>query len=108
MDFDAFIREVEAKSDAIWMEELQDVRRLRLGVVRSGAGTNGQLFNALLFAQSEVRGLTINVTLASGERVGVGRHLVLLANTGVPLCFARIYRRMRCCLAGTSSLRCCS
>ena len=56
--FDAFIREVEAKADAIWMEEPQDVMRLRLGVV------NGQLFNALLFAQSEVRGLTINACQA--------------------------------------------
>jgi hypothetical protein len=64
VDFDAFIGEVGAKTDAIWMEEPQDVKRLRLGVARSGAGTNGQLFNTLLFVQSEVRGLTINACQA--------------------------------------------
>ena len=64
MDWDAFIAEVEAKTDAVWIEEPQDVARLRLGVVRSGAGTHGQLLNTLLFAQSEVRGLTINACQA--------------------------------------------
>jgi len=64
VDRESFIAEVEAKTEAVWMEEPQDVMRLRLGVVRSGAGTHGQLLNTLLFAQSEVRGLPVNACQA--------------------------------------------
>jgi hypothetical protein len=64
LDWNAFLTEVEARTDAIWMEEPPDLRRLRHGIVSSGAGTHGQLFNTILFAQSEVRGLTINACQA--------------------------------------------
>jgi hypothetical protein len=64
MNWDDFVKELETKTDAIWMHEPRDVARLRLGVVSSGAGTHGHLFNTLLFVQSEVRGLTINACQA--------------------------------------------
>ncbi|SDR63454.1 hypothetical protein SAMN05519103_08631 [Rhizobiales bacterium GAS113] len=64
MDWDAFVGELEAKTEAIWMQEPADVVRLRLGVVKSAAGTHGQLLNTMLFVQSEVRGLTINACQA--------------------------------------------
>src|SRR4051812_36219827 len=64
MDWDGFIREIETKTDAIWMEMPDDLRRLDLGIVDSGAGTHGALLNTIWFVQSEVRGLTINACQA--------------------------------------------
>lgn len=64
MNWDDFIAEVIAKTDAIWMEEPSDLRRLRSGIVDSGAGTYGQTFMALLFVQSETRGLAMNACQA--------------------------------------------
>jgi len=56
-ELEARIRE---RTEAIWLEEPKDLRRLRNGVVDSGAGSYGQYFTTLLFAQSEVRGLCFN------------------------------------------------
>lgn len=64
MDWNDFIAETGARTDAIWMEEPSDLRRLRNGIVDSGAGTYGQAFMALLFVQSETRGLTLNACQA--------------------------------------------
>src|SRR5437879_3094192 len=50
-------RHIQARTQAIWLTEPEDLVRLRNGVIDSGAGSYGQVFTTLLFAQSEVRGL---------------------------------------------------
>lgn len=48
---------IEERTKAIWLTEPEDLERLRNGVIDSGAGSYGQVFTTLLFAQSEIRGL---------------------------------------------------
>jgi len=48
---------IHERTKAIWLSEPDDLVRLRNGVIDSGAGSYGQVFTTLLFAQSEVRGL---------------------------------------------------
>ena len=50
-------------TERIWLQEPADVTRLSAGVVDSGAGTKRQYFTTLLFAQSEVRGITYNASV---------------------------------------------
>lgn len=54
------LRDIEERTKAIWLDEPDDIRRLRLGISDGGAGTHGQIFSTLLFVQSELRGLTVN------------------------------------------------
>jgi hypothetical protein len=53
-------QKIEERTKAIWLDEPEDLRRIRSGVVDSGAGSYGQWFTTILFAQSEVRGLCFN------------------------------------------------
>src|SRR5438034_4085070 len=55
---------IRQKTQGIWMTEPEDLVRLRNGVVDSGAGSYGQAFPTLLFAQSELRGLAYYATTA--------------------------------------------
>ncbi len=48
---------INDRTKAIWLTEPEDLERLRNGVIDSGAGSYGQVFTTLLFAQSEIRGL---------------------------------------------------
>jgi len=64
MDIEAFLAEIEAKTDAIWMEEPTDLVRLRSGIVDSGAGSYDHVFMTLLFVQSETRGVAMNACQA--------------------------------------------
>jgi hypothetical protein len=55
---------IKEKTQAIWLTEPEDLERLRNGVIDSGAGSYGQVFTTLLFAQSELRGLAYYATTA--------------------------------------------
>ncbi len=60
-ELEALIKE---RTKAIWLTEPDDLVRLRNGVIDSGAGSYGQVFTTLLFAQSEIRGLAYYATTA--------------------------------------------
>lgn len=62
MSWEAYERKLEECTRNIWLEEPEDLRRMRDGVVDSGAGSYGQWFTTILFAQSEVRGLCFYAT----------------------------------------------
>lgn len=55
---------IQERTKAIWLIEPDDLVRLRNGVVDSGAGSCGQCFTTLLFAQSETRGLAYYASTA--------------------------------------------
>lgn len=56
------LSKIKEATEGIWLEEPEDLRRIRLGIVDSEAGSYGQWFTTILFAQSEVRGLCYNAT----------------------------------------------
>jgi len=58
------ISHIHARTKAIWLTEPEDLERLRNGVIDSGAGSYGQVFTTLLFAQSEIRGLAYYASTA--------------------------------------------
>lgn len=64
MDWQELERHIQERTQAIWLTEPDDLVRLRNGVIDSGAGSYGEVFTTLLFAQSEVRGLAYYATTA--------------------------------------------
>jgi hypothetical protein len=58
------IGRIHERTKAIWLTEPEDLQRLRNGVIDSGAGSYGQVFTTLLFAQSEIRGLAYYASTA--------------------------------------------
>lgn len=50
-------REIDTEIERIWIEEPEEVKKLRLGIIDSGAGSYGQYFTTLVFADGEVRAL---------------------------------------------------
>jgi hypothetical protein len=56
-------RRIRECTERIWLHEPEDLTRLCAGIVDSGAGSKRQYFTTLLFAQSEVRGLTYNASV---------------------------------------------
>ena len=52
-----FRREIEKEIENIWMEEPEEVRRIRQGYIESGAGSYGQYFSTLVFVDGEIRAL---------------------------------------------------
>ncbi len=47
--------EIDAETRRIWLQEPDEVKKLRLGLVESGAGSYGQYFTTFDFAHHEVR-----------------------------------------------------
>jgi hypothetical protein len=56
-DLELLAAEVTAETQRIWLNEPEEVRKLRLGLVETGAGSKGQYFTTLVFANGEVRAL---------------------------------------------------
>lgn len=50
-------QEIDVEIKRIWLEEPEEVKKLRLGVIDSGAGSYGQYFTTLVFVDGEVRAL---------------------------------------------------
>ncbi len=50
-------KEIDKEVRAIWLDEPEDIKKLRLGVIDSGAGSYGQYFSTYMFADGEVRAL---------------------------------------------------
>jgi hypothetical protein len=59
---------LESEIDAIWVNEPEDVRALRLGIQTSDAGLNGQYFSPWVMASGLVRSMAI-VELATLQRL---------------------------------------
>lgn len=52
--------ELQRELDSIWLEEPPDVKRLRLGILDTGAGVDNQYFTVLVMLGGEVRNLGIH------------------------------------------------
>jgi len=50
-------RDVREEIDRIWLEEPEEVKKLRMGFIDSDAGSYGQYFTTLVFVDGEVRAL---------------------------------------------------
>ena len=82
--------EVETEIERIWLEEPEEVRRLRMGFVDSGAGSYGQYFTTLVFADGEVRALgylcyTTILNAVEDSDFDLG-HIRKLSKTLIPVC----------------------
>lgn len=62
MTSEELLARINEAIERTWLDEPEDLRRIRHGVVDSEAGSYGQWFTTILFAQSEVRGLCYNAT----------------------------------------------
>ncbi len=54
---DKLKREIDREIRRIWLEEPKEVKKLRMGFIDSGAGSYGQYFTTMVFADGEVRAL---------------------------------------------------
>jgi hypothetical protein len=83
-------REVEAETKRIWLDEPDEVRRLRLGLIDSGAGSYGQYFSTLVFVDGEVRALGYlcytGILKVLDDPDFDLRHVRKVARTFVPVC----------------------
>jgi hypothetical protein len=50
-------QEIETETNQIWLEEPLEIKKLRMGLVDSKAGTYGQYFSTLVFVNGEIRAL---------------------------------------------------
>ena len=50
-------KEIEEETRRIWMKEPDEVKKIRLGIIDSGAGAYGQYFTTIVFADGESRAL---------------------------------------------------
>lgn len=50
-------QDVEAEIKRIWLDEPDEVKKLRMGFINSGAGSYGQYFTTFVFVDGEVRAL---------------------------------------------------
>jgi len=50
-------REIDAEIKLIWLEEPEEIKKIRAGIIESGAGSYGQYFTTLVFMDGEVRAL---------------------------------------------------
>ncbi len=50
-------REIDAEIKRIWLEEPEEIKKMSMGIIDSGAGSYGQYFTTLVFADGEVRAL---------------------------------------------------
>jgi hypothetical protein len=48
---------IQTASRKIWLEEPLELKKLRMGIIDSGAGTYGQYFSTLVFAEGDIRAL---------------------------------------------------
>ena len=83
-------REIAEEVDRIWLDEPDEVRKFRLGVIDSGAGSYGQYFTTLVFADGEVRALgylcyTTILNAVKDPDFGL-EHVRKLAKMLVPVC----------------------
>ncbi len=51
------LKEIERETDKIWVDEPLEIKKLRLGVIDSGAGTYHQYFSTLVFVDGDIRAL---------------------------------------------------
>jgi hypothetical protein len=56
-EIEALRSDVEKEIDRIWLEEPEELLKMRMGFIDSGAGSYGQYFTTLVFADGEVRAL---------------------------------------------------
>lgn len=58
-EIESTIADIRAETESILTDEPEDIERMRKGVIPSNAGSYGQYLSPLLFAQSEVRGMSV-------------------------------------------------
>ena len=56
-ELERFRQEIEMETERIWLDEPEEVKKLRMGFIDSGAGSYGQYFTTLVFVDGEVRAL---------------------------------------------------
>lgn len=54
--------EITEETDRIWMEEPDEVRRMRLGIFPTESGTEGQYFTNMVFINGDMRALSTWIT----------------------------------------------
>lgn len=56
------IKAIEEETDKIWLNEPEEIKKIRLGVFPSGAGSYGQYFSNLVFINGDMRALATWIT----------------------------------------------
>jgi len=51
------LKEIEGETNKIWVEEPLEIKKLRLGITDTGAGTYNQYFSTLVFVDGDIRAL---------------------------------------------------
>jgi hypothetical protein len=49
--------EIESATNTIWLEEPLEIKKLRMGLIDSKAGTYGQYFSTMVFVNGDIRAL---------------------------------------------------
>ena len=83
-------KEIDEEIKAIWLEEPDEVKKLRMGVIDSGAGSYGQYFTTYFFADGEVRALgylaLTTVLSAIGDPEFELSHIYRMSRMLLPVC----------------------
>lgn len=56
-EIETLTQDVEREIERIWLEEPEEIKKLRLGFIDSGAGSYGQYFTTFVFVDGEIRAL---------------------------------------------------
>ena len=56
-DATQLMKEINEEIQAIWLNEPDEIKKLRMGIIDSGAGSYGQYFTTYIFVDGEVRAL---------------------------------------------------
>ena len=87
---EALKQDIESETDRIWMEEPEEIKKLRMGFIDSGAGSYGQYFTTLVFVDGEVRALGYlcytGILNAIDDPNFELSHIQKLANILLPVC----------------------
>jgi hypothetical protein len=51
------LNKIEKETEKIWVEEPLEVKKLRMGIIDSGAGTYNQYFSTFVFVDGDIRAL---------------------------------------------------
>ena len=83
-------KDIDEDLKKIWLKEPDDVARMRLGIIPSGAGAYGQYFTTLIFCDGETRALGYlclsNIYIAINDQDFELKHIYKLSRMLLPVC----------------------
>lgn len=83
-------KEIEDEIQAIWLKEPDEIKKLRMGLIDSGAGSYGQYFTTYFFVDGEVRALgylsLTTILGAIGDSEFELPHIYKLSKSLLPVC----------------------